>query len=110
MSSLVVHDGATITKDPADILVKHFDWDAENLAAGVIIANASITVAAVSGDTSTTPLTRDQVTFLPGSRKVQFRISAGAAGSLWRVTNQIVTNESPAQTKERSVYVSVVER
>lgn len=108
--SLTVYDGATIAKDPSDILVQHFDWDAENLGASVQISSATVTVSGESGDIVTTPLTRDQVSLLTGNRKVQYRIHAGAAGSLWRVTCQIVTNETPSQTKERSVYVSVVER
>lgn len=110
MASVAVHDGDTIPKDPADISVKHFDWDTEHLNPGVSISTTTVTVTGMDGDTVTTPLTRDQVSLLTGSRKVQFRLSAGAAGSLWRVTNQIVTDETPAQTKERSVYVSVVER
>lgn len=108
--SLTVYDGATITKDPADIIVQHFDWDAENLASGVTIVTATVEATGQSGDTTTTPLTLDQVSILSGSRTVQFRTNAGAAGSLWRVTCNIVTDETPAQTKERSIYISVVER
>lgn len=108
--SLTVYDGATITKDPSDVIVQHFDWDAENLAPGVTITSQTITASGLSGDTTTTPLTIDQVSRLTGDRKVQFRTTAGETGSLWRVTCRVVTSETPAQTKERSVFISVVER
>jgi hypothetical protein len=109
--SLTVEDGATITKDPADKLVFHFDWDASNLGTAVTISGTpTVTVVNISGDAVTTPVTVDQVSVLSGSRKVQCRINAGAVGSYWAVTNQIVTNESVPQTKERSVYVLVEQR
>lgn len=109
--SLTIHDGESIQKDPSDVSVLHFDWDVEHLAAAVQFSGTPvITPEGVSGDTSTTPLTVDQVAVLSGLRKVRFRLNAGAAGSTWRVSCTIVTNEVPAQTKERSIYVSVVQR
>jgi hypothetical protein len=108
--SLTVPDGVTITKDPADASVLHFDWDAEHLGPAVTFSSTpTITAERLSG-VATTPLTIDQVALLSGSRKVRFRMSAGAEGSLWRITCAISTNEVPSQTKERSIYVSVVQR
>jgi hypothetical protein len=108
--SLTVTDGTTITKDPADVSVLHFDWDAEHLGPAVTFSGTpTLTPERISGD-ATTPLTIDQVALLTGSRKARFRMSAGAEGSLWRITCAISTNETPSQTKERSIYVSVVQR
>ncbi len=108
---LTVKDGDSVTKDPVDSKVLHFDWDAENFAPGVIFAvTPTITATAVSGDTTTTPLVIDQVAALTGTRKAQFRWTAGAAGSTWRVSCTVLTTETPAQTIKRSISVTVVER
>jgi hypothetical protein len=109
--SLTVQDGATITKDPVDAKVYVFDWDAQHLGSGVeITGTPTVTPVAISGDTTTTPLTVSNVSLLTGNRKVQFRANAGAVGSKWRLDCQIVTNETPAQTIERSVFVLVEQR
>src|SRR6185436_14023084 len=94
-----VRDGATVTKDPSDILIYVFDWDAKNLAASVIINSQNTTVVGLSGDVTTTPMVITDQNIMAGSRKVQVRLSAGAVGSLWRVSNFIQTNESPDQRK-----------
>lgn len=108
--STTVKDGATITKDPSDISVYTFDWDAEHLAEGVSISTSTWTLTGVSGDTTTTPMTKDQASILSGNRKTQIRLSAGAAGSVWKLDNAITTDESPSQQKERSVRIRVEQR
>lgn len=108
--STTVKDGATITKDPSDISVYTFDWDAEHLATGVSISTSTWTLTGVSGDTTNTPMTKDQPSIVTGNRKTQIRLSAGAAGSVWKLDNAIVTDESPAQTKERSIRIRVEQR
>jgi hypothetical protein len=106
--SRTVQDGATIVKDPSDISVYVFDWDAQHLGSAVTISGTpTVTVTGVSGDTTTTPVTIDQVSVLSGNRKVQCRATAGATGSVWTVICTIVTNESPAQTKQRSVTLLI---
>jgi hypothetical protein len=101
-----VNDGALVTKDPSDRLVYLFDWDAENLTAGVSISQSTFTITALrpSGDTA---LTKDNETIVSGSRKTQLRLIGGTLGALYQIDNAIVTNESPAQTKERSFKVLI---
>lgn len=105
--SITVTDGALIQKDPSDISVYTFDWDAEHLATGVSISTSTWTLTGLSGDITTSPVTKDQASILSGNRKTQIRLSAGTAGSKWQLTNTIVTDESPAQTKERSIKVLI---
>ncbi len=104
---ITIRDGALTTKDPSDIRVYNFDWGTTALAVDVSIVTSTFTIEAVSGDTTTTPVTKDSETILAGDRDTQLRLSAGAAGSRWRIHNQIVTNESPSQTIERSFFLLV---
>lgn len=110
---LTVNDGATVLKDPSDISIYTFDWDAEHLATSVTIASQTTTVTGISGDTTTTPLTvltTSPLGIQTLSRTVKLKLSAGALGSKWRVDQAIVTSETPAQTKERSFFVKIQER
>lgn len=107
---LTIDDGELIVKDQADVSVYVFDWDVlAALATGVTITTSTFTITAISpaGDTA---LTKDQASILTGSRKTQIRVAAGTAKAKYRLDNTIVTNETPAQTKERSVFVTVEQR
>lgn len=109
--SLTITDGGAVTKDPSDIRVFTFDWDAENLEDGVTIANQTVTVAAISPSTVDTALVASTVGtglgIVSSSRKVAVKLSAGTLGQLYQVTSEIVTNETPAQTKQRSFFVLI---
>lgn len=111
MSTLTVRPDSVIEKDTNENRVIVFDWDAESLATSVTITTSTwtLTVVRPSGE-SPVALANDNSSILTGSRKTQTRLTAGTLGSLYHVTNQIVTNESPAQTKERSIYVQVVDQ
>lgn len=111
MSTVTVEPGALVTKDANEARVIVFDWDATNLATSVTITTSTFTIT-VERPTSESPagLTKDNPSILSGSRKTQVRVSAGTLGSLYRLSNTIVTNESPAQTKERSCFISVVDQ
>lgn len=104
--SLTVDDGALIRKDPSDISVYTFDWDARALTASATITTSTWTITAIRpvGDSA---LTSDSTSILAGSRKTQIRLTAGTLGASYLVTNRIVTNESPTQTKERSITILV---
>jgi hypothetical protein len=52
-------------------------------------------------------LTFDQDSILTGNRKTQVRLIGGTLGALYQLDNTIVTNESPAQTKQRSIKILV---
>jgi len=107
--SLTVDDGALIVKDPSDVTVLVFDWDATHLAAGVTIATSTWTITALQ-PASDTALTKDEPSILTGDRKTQVRLTAGTLGALYQLDNRIVTSETPAQTKERSIQVLVQTR
>lgn len=109
MSAVTVRPGDLVTKDPSDELVITFDWDAENLAVGVLIQSHAFTITTIrpTGDTA---LTKDSESLLSGSRKTQLRLKAGTVGGLYEVADKITTNESPTQTKERSFRVLVQDR
>lgn len=109
--SITVDNGATITKDPSDVLVYTFDWDAANLAAAVTITEFVATITPIDPSTSDTALTKvDSGTGLgivSSSRKVAIKLSAGTLGQTYRVDCRIVTSETPAQTKERSFFLLI---
>ena len=109
MSTITVYDGGLIVKDPSDVKVYTFDWDTENLAVGVTISSSAWAITALS-PSSDTALTKDQASVLSGNRQTQIRLTGGTLGGLYQLDNTITTNESPAQTKQRSVRISIETR
>jgi hypothetical protein len=110
MSTITIESGGagareSVTKDPADIIVLLWDWDTSNLGTAVQISDSSWAVAVVRPAGAAVP-TLDHAS-LVGTRKAQIRVTGGVAGAKYTLTNRIVTNESPAQTKERSIYINV---
>jgi hypothetical protein len=100
--STEIHSGGLVTKDPDAIEVYVVDWDAEHLAASVTITTSSWVIAGPDS-----ALTKDQESILSGSRKTQLRLTAGTLEGVYTVTNRIVTNETPAQTKDASFSVLI---
>jgi hypothetical protein len=100
--STQIHAGGQVTKDPNAIEFFVVDWDAEHLAASVTLTTSTWTITGPDA-----VLTDDQPSILSGSRKTQVRLSAGTEGKRYTVTNRIVTNESPSQTKDASFRVLV---
>lgn len=107
MSTITVRAGGLVTKDPSDIKVYLVDWDTENLALGATITTSTWTITAISPSTTDAVLTKDSESILAGNRKTQARLTAGTPGQIYEIANKIVTNETPAQTKERSFRVLV---
>ena len=109
MSTITITDGQDVVKDPNEVKVYTFDWGTDNLATGVTIASMTITVTALypAGDTSLTASTASPLGIQSGSRTVKAQLSAGTLGARYQVTNQIITSETPAQTKEKSFYVQM---
>jgi hypothetical protein len=100
--------GATLQKDPDEILVYEFDWtDAVQEMSAVATISSSTWAFEVDPDGA---LTKDQDAIVTGSLKTRIRLSAGTVGKLYRLANKIVTNESPAQTLERSIWIQVKDR
>lgn len=108
--SYTIRDGGLAAKDPSDIRVFQFDWGAEALEAGASVIISTFQAIGIRGDLTTTPLSLDAPSVLPGERQTQVRIDAGARGSIWRINNKIVTDESPSQTIERSFFLLIEER
>lgn len=106
-----IRAGQQITLDPADKRVIVFDWDAEGLASGVGISTSTYTITTIQQN-GVTALTKDSPSILTGSRKTQVRLIATTAtlGDSYQVNNEIVTNESPAQTIEQSYFVRIEQR
>jgi hypothetical protein len=100
--SRTIHSGGLVVKDPNAERFYQVDWDAENLAAAVIIADSDWII---SGPDSN--LVDDQPSVLSGDRKAQVRLTGGTLGKRYTVTNRIVTNESPPQTKDASFKVLI---
>lgn len=107
--SLTIENGGTAVKDPSDISVYAFDWNTDHLAAGVTISTSTFAVSAVKPTTATVPTlnTDSPLGIQAGSRTTKVKVTGGTAGALYRVTNTIITSESPAQTKERSFNLKV---
>lgn len=111
MTAIVLDPGGLLQKDPSDAMVVRFDWDAMNLATSVTITSSSWAVTSESATPeSPLDLTVDAVSVVTGNRKTQARLSGGVLGQTYLLTNTIVTSETPAQTKERSIQVLIEER
>lgn len=111
MSVITITENGLVTKDPSDIKVYLLDWDVQNLAVGATITTSVFTITPGPGSPATSAdLTQDNASILTGSRKTQVRLSGGTLGQQYEVTNRIVTNETPAQTKERSFSILVQNR
>lgn len=107
MATVTISPGALVAKDPADIKVYQVDWDTSNLGVGVTITTSTWTITALRPTPSDATLTKDNESVLAGSRITQVRLSGGTLNQTYEIANKIVTNESPAQTKERSFQVLV---
>lgn len=107
MATVTIQVGALVQKDPSDIKVYKVDWDTSNLGVGVTISTSTWTITAIKPSIIDTALTKDSESILAGSRTTQVRLAAGTLGQTYEIANKIVTNESPAQTKERSFRVLI---
>ena len=104
---LTVADASLIVKDPEAIRVYTWDYDADNLGTSVTIITSSWWILPIFPSTTDTALTKDSESILPGQRATQVRLTGGTLGQIYEVTNRIVTNESPAQTKDKSIRVLI---
>ena len=111
-TTVTVSPGDLITLDPSDKKVIVFDFDAMNLAVGVLLTNSGpaygITIAVVRQN-GATALTYDNAGLVSGSRKVTARFLATTAtvGDRYTVSVKGTTNESPVQEKEYSIDVLI---
>jgi hypothetical protein len=111
MSTVTVRPGDLVILDPAEQRVVQFDWGTENLSATAAVVTSTFTVT-VQRRIGTAALTVSNDSILVGSQTTQVRLDAttGALGEQGTVSNTIVTDESPAQTKEVSVRYLIQDR
>jgi len=112
VATITVKPGATVEFDPSDKKTIIFDFDALNLASAVTLTNGAplygITITVLKQNGATI-LTMDNPSLLTGSRKVQARFLATTAtlGDKYRVACKGITNESPVQEKEYSIFIVI---
>src|SRR5678810_798787 len=104
---LTVDDGDLLVKDPDANRVYTWDYDTDNLGPTATIVTSSWIITALAPSTTDTALLKDSESILAGSRSTQVRITAGTLGQLYLLTNRIVTNESPSQSKDKSIRVKI---
>lgn len=96
-----VKPGATVTKDPDAALVYTWDWSAW-LVGDAVIDTATFAVD-VAPDASLT-LDEDD----SDDTTASVRINGGTVGKKYQVRCRVVTDETPAQTDDRSIWVHIV--
>jgi hypothetical protein len=90
---------ADFIKDPNAVLDYGFDWS-DWLQAGEIISTS-------------TWLNPDSITINSNAKldkSTVVWVSGGTPGKSYRLTNRIVTNNSPARTEDRTLLIEVQER
>jgi hypothetical protein len=112
MTTVTIQPNNMIVLDPSDSRIVVFDWDDENLAAGVLISGSATWTITAIRQNGATALTKDNESILSGSRKAQARLIAttATAGDEYEVACKITTNETPAQIKEQSIRVLIQNR
>ena len=99
--------GQQVTKDPDGEVLYHMDWTL--WLAGLSQSDAQISTTSI-GITPTGGLAVDNDSIVTGGKKVQFRLTDGTVGVTYTVRVRITTDETPAQTDDRSFTVVVAER
>lgn len=108
--STAIHTGGLIVKDPDATLVLKFDWDSQELEDGVTLAGTpTVTATRLSGVT-TGLMTATYLGLEDGSRNVLFSLTGGTNGQKYRVTNHVVTDETPAQLLDASFTVLIQDK
>jgi len=88
--------------DPNDKSAFVFDWT--EWLEGAEIASQTVTVSG-----SDAVATVDSTGLIATNTKVRARLNNGTLGVTYRLTCQVVTNETPARTKEASIYATVTD-
>lgn len=102
--AVTIAPGDLLEKDPNEVLLFRFDWT-DWLEGSATIQTSTFTI-----EGNDAVLTKDQESILSGSLKTQVRLSAGTLYQTYTIENKVVTNESPAQTGERSFKLEIVDR
>lgn len=105
MAVLTVEPGAVFVKDPDAERIIQFDWTDYLAVLDETLAGSSMLI---SGPDNV--LTMDNDSVVTGNLQTQARVLGGTPGSLYTLTNRIVTDGTPSQTDDRSVQIFVEER
>jgi hypothetical protein len=109
MSTVTITPGGLFVKTTAEDKTLEFDWRT-NLAAGVQIATSTFTVATIrpaDADDLTIDDLASGLGLQSGNRTAKVEVSEGTEGAVYRLTHTVVTDETPAQTKQKSIKVKV---
>lgn len=87
-------------KDEDDEIVYEFDWT--DFLAGATITTSTFTISGGDG-----LLTKDNESIAADNLSTSVRLKAGTLRQTYRITNQIVSNASPTETKEKSFLLTI---
>ena len=104
--STTIYAGGLVIKDPNSSEVFSFNWD-EDLNPGVSITTSTFTITCAN-EQLPLGLTKDNETNT--ARTTTLRLIGGTLGKKYTVTNRIITDETPTQTKDASFTVSIANR
>lgn len=90
----------TIYKDPSAELTYRFDWS--DWLGDAAITTSTFTIAGPDAE-----LTQDNAGLDATNQIAHVRLLGGTLGEKYTVTHRIVTDESPNQTDERSVFIKI---
>ena len=109
--STTIAPGQQIEIDGFDWVVQYFSWE-DHLAPGVQLLDEGVFTITCVSDPTEDPvvLVVDSITVVPGTRKVQFRVKGGTPGYLYNIAHQIYAVSVPIERRERSFFISVLEK
>lgn len=99
-----IRPGATAMKDPDSREVYTFDWT------DWLVDDAQLSTSTWTVSGPDAALTTDHAGIVDGLLKTRVRINGGTAGKTYQLTNRVTTDETPAQTDDRSITIRVVNR
>lgn len=104
MSAPVVEHGETVLQDPGEKIVRQFNWTAwlQELSATAEIASSSWALTGPDNG-----LTKDTPSVVTGNLMTQIRVIGGTPGKTYRLTNTVVSNETPAQTGVKWIEIAI---
>jgi hypothetical protein len=106
--STSIYAGNLLVLDPSDKRVITFDWDTEALPVGISITSSAWTITAIR-QSGATALTNDNATIASSNRSTITRLLATTAtvGDIYRVSNKVTLDGSPAQEIEQQFKVLI---
>lgn len=110
MSTVTVSPGDLVVFDPSDKRTIVFDFDELNLAAAVTLTSYVLTITSIVQ--TGTALTKDSDALMVGNRKViaRFLATTATVGDKYQISVRGITNESPVQEKEYSIFLVVQDK